>query len=261
MLNESQTTNQSGRYQTPSRASLILQHQKLVHYVVARFQGKGENVEDLVQVGTIGLINALDRYDPSKNIKFSTYAMPTIIGEIKRHFRDKTWHIKVPRGLQELSLNAARAQQELTSHFGHPPTLREIAERLSVSEDDAQEALKISHLTSTLSLDARLEAADGTVALLDMMGQTDPALNDIDAHADLRRVLNMLEGREKQVIHLRFFEELSQAKTACHMNISQMRVSRLQQRALQRLASALSDHSAPTSRRTRRAPGAYTLVP
>ena len=225
------------------RERLILHHQRLVHYIAARFLGSGETLEDLIQVGNIGLINALDRYDPGQNVKFSTYAMPTIVGEIKRHFRDKTWHVKVPRWLQELSLSARKAQQSLSVRLGRPPTVGEIADEIGATEDDAIEALEIGQIASAVSLDTRLDphAGSDSATLLDIVGHIDSALHDIEAYTDLRRALDCLDVRERQVIHLRFFDELSQAKIARKLNISQMHVSRLQQRALIRLRDILAE--------------------
>lgn len=227
----------------PTRDELIMQHQKLVHYVAARFIGAGETLEDLIQVGNIGLINALDRYDSSKDVKFSTYAMPTIVGEIKRHFRDKTWQVKVPRWLQELSINARKAQQSLTVKLGRSPTVREIAAEVGATEDRTLEALEITHIASTVSLDTRLDtgAAGDSATLMDVIGKADHGLLDVDAYSDVRRAITQLDPREREVIELRFFEEMSQAKIARHLEISQMHVSRLQQRALLHLRSILAD--------------------
>ena len=212
------------------RETLILFHQRLVHYVASRFVGGGETLEDLVQVGNIGLINALDRYDPSREVRFSTYAMPTIVGEIKRHFRDKTWHLKVPRWLQEMSLNARKAQQTLCVKLGRSPTVHEIAVELGATEDEVLEALEIGHIASAVSLDTRLDPSSGgdSATLMDVIGRFDNAMHDIEAYTDLRRALDVLDERERQVVHLRFFEELSQAKIARKLGISQMHVSRLQ---------------------------------
>ncbi len=226
-----------------TRERLILHHQRLVHYVAARFLGGGETLEDLIQVGTIGLINALDRYDPAQNVKFSTYALPTIVGEIKRHFRDKTWHVKVPRWLQEMSLSARKAQQTLAQRYGRPPTVRELALEIGTTEENALEALEIAQIATTVSLDAGLEVRSSSsgATLMDLIGHLDGALRDIEAYSDLRRALDCLDARERQVLHLRFFDELSQAKIARKMQISQMQVSRLQQRALMRLREILGD--------------------
>lgn len=227
------------------RETLIMHHQKLVYYVASRFLGSGETLEDLVQVGNIGLINALDRYDPSKDVKFSTYALPTIVGEIKRHFRDKTWQVKVPRWLQELSINVRKAQQTLTVKLGRSPTIREIALEVEASEERTMEALEITHATNTISLDTRLDSSSGaeSATLMDIIGRTDSGLSDIDSYSDLRRAITLLEARERQVIELRFFDDMSQAKIARELNISQMHVSRLQQRALQSLKMILADET------------------
>ena len=236
-----------------TRELLIIHHQKLVHYVAARFLGSGEALEDLIQVGNIGLINAIDRFDPSRDIKFSTFAMPTIVGEIKRHFRDKTWHVKVPRWLQELSLNARKAQQTLSVRLGRLPTVREIAAEMGASEENTLEALEIAHIANAVSLDTRLDPNGGDSAtLMDMIGRIDSAMHDIEAYTDLRRALGFLDVRERQVIQLRFFDELSQAKIARKMGISQMHVSRLQQRALSRLHELLAEPLPSTHRMARR---------
>jgi len=244
----------AGHGRRPSREELIMHHQKLVHYVAARFLGSGETLEDLIQVGNIGLINALDRYDPSKDVKFSTYAMPTIVGEIKRHFRDKTWQVKVPRWLQELSINARKAQQSLTVKLGRSPTIKEIAAEVGATEDRTMEALEITHIASTVSLDTRLDAGAGgdSATLMDVIGRSDRGLYDIDTYSDLRRAIDLLDPRERQVVELRFFEDMSQAKIARQLNISQMHVSRLQQRALQHLKAILADEVARPRRGRRK---------
>jgi RNA polymerase sigma-B factor len=237
-----------------AREALIMYHQKLVNYVAARFLGSGETFEDLVQVGNIGLINALDRYDPSQEVKFSTYAMPTIVGEIKRHFRDKTWQVKVPRWLQELSVNVRKSQQTLTSRLGRPPTIKELAAEVGATEDRTLEALEISHVASTISLDTRLDsnAGEDSATLLELIGRMDAGLTDIDSYSDLRRALGCLDPREHQIIELRFFEDMSQAKIARKLNISQMHVSRLQQRALERLRNILADENNRPARTRRK---------
>lgn len=226
-----------------SRETLILHHQKLVRYIAARFLDSGESMDDLVQVGTVGLILAIDRFDPAQDVKFSTYAMPTIVGEIKRHFRDKTWQVKVPRWLQELSLSARRAQQTLTIRLGRPPLISEIAEALGASEDETLQALEVAEIAAALSLDTRLDADRGSdsATLMDVIGRIDEALRDFESYADLRRALGRLEPREREIIHLRFFEELSQSKIAHELGLSQMQISRLQKRALKKLHTVLVD--------------------
>jgi RNA polymerase sigma-B factor len=225
------------------RDTLIAQHQRLVRSIAARFLGAGESLEDLIQVGNIGLINALDRFDPGQGNRFSTYATPTILGEIKRHFRDKTAGIKVPRWLQELQLAVRRASQSLLHELGRTPTVAELAQRLDVSEENVLVAIEASDAVNLLSLDAHLEGqgAVDSSSLAELVGGYDRTLQEFETFGDLRIALTRLGEREREVISLRFFDELSQAKIAQQLHISQMHVSRLQQRALQRLRELLID--------------------
>lgn len=225
------------------RDTLILHHQRLVKSIAARFLGAGESLEDLVQVGNIGLINALDRYNPDQGTRFSTYATPTILGEIKRHFRDKTCGIKVPRWLQELHHAARRASQQMTGELGRVPTVSEVAARLGATEEETMEALESGEAMNLLSLDTHLDLHGGgdSPTLMDLVGRHDMALRDFEVYGDLRLAMDALERRERQVISLRFFDEMSQAKIAKKLNISQMHVSRLQQRALKRLREMLTE--------------------
>ena len=131
-------------------------HQNLVRFLAGKFANRGEPLEDLVQVGVIGLINAIDRFDPDRGTKFSTYATPTIVGEIRRHFRDKAWSLKVPRRLQELNLAANKAAEELSQRLGHPPTIQEIAEEVGATEEETLEAIELGNAYDTVSLDSKL---------------------------------------------------------------------------------------------------------
>ena len=205
--------------------------------------GSARRSKILIQVGNIGLINALDRYNPSQGTRFSTYATPTILGEIKRHFRDKTAGIKVPRHLQELHLAVRRATQRLTQELGRTPTNGEIGLRLGVTEDEVETALECGEATNLLSLDTHFDshAALDSASLLDLVGRIDKTLLEFETYGDLRKAMEALGPREREVIWLRFFDELSQAKIAKQLDISQMHVSRLQQRALKRLREMLSD--------------------
>lgn len=235
------------------REALILAHQSLVYYAASRFIGGGETLEDLVQVGNIGLINAIDRYDAARDVRFSTYAMPTIVGEIKRHFRDKTWHIKVPRWLQELSRNATKVQQSLAARLGRAPTIDEIANEINATEDETIEALEIGNFTRVVSLDARLYERDGGngATLMDVTARSDSAMRDVEAYCDLRRALGQLEEREREVLNLRYFEDLSQSNIARKLDVSQMQVYRVQQRALLRLRAMLADEAVPRGKKRR----------
>jgi RNA polymerase sigma-B factor len=228
------------------RDLLILHHQRLVRSIATRFLGAGEALDDLIQVGNIGLINALDRYNPAQGTRFSTYATPTILGEIKRHFRDKAAGIKVPRWLQELNQATRRTTQTLTQELGRPPAIQEIAERLGITDEEVVEALECGEASNLLSLDTHLELSTAldSSSLFDLVGRMDKTLHDFEIYGDLRNAMQLLGPREREVISLRFFEEMSQAKIARKLNISQMHVSRLQQRALKRLKELLSDEVA-----------------
>jgi RNA polymerase sigma-B factor len=225
------------------REVLVLHHQRLVRSIATRFLGAGEALEDLIQVGNIGLINALDRYNPAQGTRFSTYATPTILGEIKRHFRDKASSIKVPRWLQELHQATRKATQALTQELGRPPSVAEIAARLGVTEEEVVEAQESGEASNLLSLDTHLEGHGviDSASLLDLVGRVDKTLHEFETYGDLRNAIELLGPREREVIALRFFDEMSQAKIAKKLNISQMHVSRLQQRALKRLREMLSD--------------------
>jgi RNA polymerase sigma-B factor len=236
------------------RDLLILHHQRLVRSIAMRFLGAGEAIEDLIQVGNIGLINALDRYNPAQGTRFSTYATPTILGEIKRHFRDRATGIKVPRWLQELHHATRRVSQILTQELGRPPYLAEVAARLGVSEEDVIEAMESGEAGNLISLDSQLEIAGAadSATLVDLVGRKDKTLLEFENYGDLRTAIETLGPREREVIALRFFDEMSQAKIARHLNISQMHVSRLQQRALKRLREILSDEVRLPPRRRRK---------
>ncbi len=227
------------------REQLIMAHLNLVRYLARKFANRGEPLEDLIQVGTIGLINAIDRFDPSRGIRFATYATPTIVGEIRRHFRDRGWAVKVPRRLQELSLAAAKAAEKLTQQLDRTPTIGELAEYLDVDEEQALEALELGEMYELPSLDQDLggddsEDSSGSV-LADYVGRVDEELEQFEHRARLAEAIEELPEREREIIRLRFFENLSQTKVAKRLKISQMHVSRLQQRAIKRLRELMRD--------------------
>lgn len=219
------------------RNQLILMHSNLVRYLARKFANRGEPLEDLIQVGTIGLINAVDRFEPDRHIKFSTYAVPTIIGEIRRYFRDKGWNLKVPRRLKELNLAANRAIEQLSQELGRSPTYAEIAESVGATEEEISEALEMGSAYHAVSLDTELsddnEAAKS--ALMDLVGETDESFRRVELYAQLKDAINSLPERERKIVYLRFFRELSQTEVAKKLGISQMHVSRLQQKALNQL--------------------------
>ncbi len=224
------------------RDQLVIMHQNLVRFLAGKFANRGEPLEDLVQVGLIGLINAVDRFDPDRGTKFSTYAAPTIVGEIRRHFRDKAWSLKVPRRLQELSLATNKAAEELGQLLGHTPTVQEIARHVGASEEETLEAMELGNAYDTVSLDSPLSQGgeSAPLTLAEFVGDLDPSLQTIETFGDLKHAVDALEPREKTIISYRFFKDMSQTEVANRLNISQMHVSRLQQKALKRLKELLS---------------------
>lgn len=225
-----------------TRDQLVMMHQNLVRFLAGKFANRGEPLEDLVQVGVIGLINAIDRFDPDRGTKFSTYATPTIVGEIRRHFRDKAWSLKVPRRLQELNLAANKASEELSQRLGHPPTIQEIATEVNATEEETLEAIELGNAYDTVSLDSKLayEGESAPLTLAEFVGEVDSTLLNIETYGDLKQAIDSLEPREKAIIYFRFFKDMSQTEVAKRLNISQMHVSRLQQKAVRRLKELLS---------------------
>lgn len=230
---------------TQLRDRLVIMHQNLVRYLAGKFVNRGEPLEDLIQVGTIGLINAIDRFDAGRGTKFSTYATPTIVGEIRRYFRDKAWSLKVPRRLQELNQAAAKAQEDLSSKLGRPPTIHEVAERIGASEEETLEAIELGNAYDTVSLDSKLmsESDSAPLSLSEFVGAEDNTLQSIENYGDLDQAIESLEPRERAIIIHRFFRDMSQAEVAKQLNISQMHVSRLQNRALMQLKKFMDSES------------------
>ncbi len=224
---------------TAVRDELVTMHLPLVYAMARRFRDRGEPMDDLVQVGTIGLIKSVDRFDPGLGYEFSTFATPTIIGEIKRYFRDKSWAVRVPRRLQEMRLRLAGATEELTASQGRSPTVRELAAHLGVSEDDVLEGIESAQAYSTLSLDASSRSDDGPAALVDTLGFDDAALEGVEDMAALRPLIAALPPREQKILWLRFFENKTQSQIASEVGVSQMHVSRLLARSLAQLREGL----------------------
>ncbi|HET6165961.1 MAG TPA: RNA polymerase sigma factor SigF [Marmoricola sp.] len=222
-----------------ARGELVELHLPLVDHCARRFANRGEPFEDLVQVGTIGLIKAVDRFDSDRGVEFSTYATPTILGEIKRHFRDKGWAIRVPRRLQELRMSISAATSELSQKLGRSPTPREVAERLGVTMEDVLEGLESANAYSTLSLDAGDNGEDGLGSMLETMGATDDALDHVELRESIRPLIERLPPREKRILLLRFFRQMTQSQIAEEVGISQMHVSRLLTRTLAELRESI----------------------
>jgi len=224
-----------------ARDDLVTLHLPLVSFLARRFRDRGEPLDDLVQVGTIGLIKAVDRFDPERGVEFSTYATPTIVGEIKRHFRDKGWAIRVPRRLQELRLSIGSATAELSQASGRTPTVAEIAAHLGISEDDVIEGLEGAQAYSTSSLDAPVGGDDDAPMLADRLGDVDPSLETIEYRESLRPLLAALPSRERRILALRFFHGMTQSQIAEEVGVSQMHVSRLLTKSLATLREGLLD--------------------
>jgi RNA polymerase sigma-B factor len=223
------------------REYLIRQHEGLVRHVAKDYADSGEPLEDVVAVGTMGLIHAVDRFDPQRGTKFATFAVPTIRGEIQRYFRDHTWGIRVPRRMQELSLRAREVRDRLTAATGRSPTYAELAVALHVPEEDLVEALEAGRQYEALSLESAAEANDEEgVAALDRTGEEDERLQDLAERDQLERALRQLASRERVVLILRFFHDMTQQEVGRRLGISQMHVSRLQHQGLRRLRKILS---------------------
>jgi len=220
------------------RNALVRMHLPLVEHLARRFRNRGEPLDDLTQVATIGLIKSVDRFDPERGVEFSTYATPTVVGEIKRHFRDKGWAVRVPRRLQELRLSLTTATAELSQQHGRAPTVHELAERLSISEEEVLEGLESANAYSTLSLDVP-DTDDESPAVADTLGAEDDALEGVEYRESLKPLLEQLPPREKKILLLRFFGNMTQSQIAQEVGISQMHVSRLLARTLAQLRDRL----------------------
>jgi RNA polymerase sigma-B factor len=221
------------------RDQLVETHLPLVEYLARRFRNRGELHDDLVQVATIGLIKSVDRFDLERGVEFSTYATPTIVGEIKRHFRDKGWAIRVPRRLQELKLSLAKATSELSQRNGRSPTVAELATFLDMSEDDVLEGLESANAYSTVSLDTPESGDSDSLAVADTLGVIDESLEGVEYRESLKPLLDQLPPREKRILLLRFFGNMTQSQIAIDLGISQMHVSRLLARTLAQLREGL----------------------
>jgi RNA polymerase sigma-B factor len=221
------------------RDTLIELNLPLVRYAAARFRSRNEPMEDIVQVGTIGLIKAIDRFDPERGVEFPTFAMPTVIGEIKRFFRDTSWSVRVPRRLQELRLALTRAGDDLSQQLDRSPTVPELASYLGASEEDVVEGLAVGNAYTASSLDSTPMEEDGDGALAERLGYEDVALEGVEYRESLKPLLAKLPPRERRIIMLRFFANMTQSQIGEDVGISQMHVSRLLTRTLAQLREGL----------------------
>ena len=224
------------------RERLVEQFIGLVEFLARRFKNRGEPLEDLVQVGTIGLLKAIDRFDLEREVEFSTYATPTIVGELKRHFRDKGWAVRVPRRLQELHLELTKVVGHLGHDLGRAPTIAEIAKAADISEEEVLEGLEIAQAYNFTSLDAPIDTGDGgSTSFADQLGEDDEHLENLEYRASLAPEMAKLPERDRTIVYLRFFKGMTQSEIAERLGISQMHVSRLLNRTLTTLRAAFEE--------------------
>ena len=219
-----------------ARDQLIVSHLNLVRFLASKFKNRGEPLDDLVQVGTIGLITAIDRFDPERGLEFTTYATPTILGEIKRHFRDKGWSIRVPRRLQELSAKVNQATDELTVELQRSPSVEEIAAKLGVGAEEILEAMESSGAYTSVSLEAGGSSEDDEApALIDRLGSVDEDLDASDDRMVIDDAISDFSPREQEIVRMRFIDGLTQVEIAKRLGVSQVQVSRLLRRTLRKI--------------------------
>jgi RNA polymerase sigma-B factor len=224
-----------------AREQLIERYMALVRSLARRYSYRGEQLDDLVQIGAIGLIKAIDRFDLNRNVELTTYATPNIIGEIKRHFRDKGWAVRVPRGLQELNVQISKLIEQLTVQLSRSPTIAELAEAAGVEEEAVLEALESGRAYSSVSLSPGANSdEDGELDPLESLGSEDFEFELSEDRAVLAPGFKVLDQRERQILHLRFFSGLTQSQIAEQVGISQMHVSRLIRRSLEKIRAEIA---------------------
>ena len=219
-----------------AREQLVMSHLNLVRFLANKFKNRGEPLDDLVQVGYLGLLKAIDRFDPDRGLEFTTYATPTILGEIKRHFRDKGWSVRIPRRLQELSAKVNQATDTLTTQFQRSPTIQEIADYLDASVDEVLEAMESSSAYSSVPLEGTGSSEnDDAPSVIDRYGSEDNELAFTDDRLVIEEALKGFSPREREVIELRFLKGMTQIEIAEQLGISQVQVSRLLRRTLKKI--------------------------
>ncbi|MFJ8885780.1 RNA polymerase sigma factor SigF [Streptomyces sp. NPDC102402] len=227
-----------------ARNTLIEMNLSLVRFAASRFRNRGgDDTEDIIQVGTIGLIKAIDRFDLSREVEFATFAVPYIVGEIKRFFRDTTWSVHVPRRLQELRVELAKAKELLSARLDRDPTVAELATHLDLPEEEIIEGLVAANGYSAGSLDtpnADSESGTDQRAYADLLGEDDPGMESVENLHTLAPLLRQLDDRERKIVRMRFGQEMTQAQIGAELGVSQMHVSRLLSRIVQRLRTGMS---------------------
>ena len=230
-----------------AREKLVMSHLNLVRFIANKFKNRGEPIDDLIQVGYLGLLKAIDRFDPSRGLEFTTFATPTIMGEIKRHFRDKGWSVRVPRRLQELSAKVNQATDTLTSQLQRSPTIAEIADYLDAPVDEVLEAMESSSAYSSVSLEAPSGADDDdTPSVIDRYATEDSDLAFTDDRIIIEEALASFSPRERDVIEMRFLKGMTQIEIAEKLGISQVQVSRLLRRTLKKIQDKIDPEGVMT---------------
>ena len=226
-----------------AREALVERYLPLARQLARRYQRADEPLDDLVQVASLGLLKAIDRFDSDRQVLFSSYAVPTILGELKRHFRDRTWSVRVPRDLQEMALRVDRTVTQLSLDLHRSPTVAELATAVSASEEDVLEALEAAGAYRASSLDAPRGSGDDEAgeSVADAFGTDEEGFDRAEERATLEPVLASISPRERRVLELRFAEDLTQAEIGARIGVSQMQVSRLIRQALTRLRSAMEE--------------------
>ncbi len=235
-----------------AREQLIEQYMSLVRSLARRYSYRGEQLEDLVQIGAIGLIKAIDRFDLERGVELTTYATPNIIGEIKRHFRDRGWSVRVPRGLQELNVQLSKLIEQLTVQLSRSPTIPELAKAAGVEEEEVLEAIESGRAYSSLSLSqgsGGLDDDGDDLDPLESLGTEEHQYEVSEDRAVLAPGFAVLDDRERTILHLRFFEGLTQSQIAQQVGISQMHVSRLIRRALEKIRDEIAAEGEPAAER------------
>ena len=223
-----------------ARDRLVTELMPLVRSIALRYAGRGEPLDDLIQVGSIGLINAINRYDPERGVELTTYAVPTILGEIQRHFRDKAWAIHVPRSVKELNVRLSRILDSLTAELGRSPTIEELAQAAGAEEEQVIEALESANAYSVRSLSAPHDD-DGSAGLSELIGEEERGYDGVENGSLVDAGLDGLDARERRIVELRFFHGFTQSQIAAEIGTSQMHVSRLLRRALQTMRGRIED--------------------
>ena len=223
-----------------AQETVLEQHLPLVRGLASRYAGRGEPLDDLVQVGSIGLVLALKRFDPDRGVPFRSFAIPTVVGEIRRHFRDRAWALHVPRGLKELSLRLNRAVEQLTAELGRAPTVAELSQAVGAPEDEIVDALDIANAYSTRSL-FEPQFEDGEESSQEWFGGPDPGYVEVEDAAVVEAGLAALDTRSRRIVELRFFDGWTQSEIAAELGISQMHVSRLLRQSLDVMRGRLDD--------------------